>query len=125
MKAVGDLGAVLRWVGLLPGPAPELRSIVSADALLGELLEYVRARFDGRPGLMNSSMAEIQFAVDEWYPTWPVLGRLTSISTTISGLDVTLLTPIAISAELDLPLATTSAEIATIARPFVPSVVLL
>ena len=31
MIAVGDLGAVLRWVGLVPGPAPALRRLVAAD----------------------------------------------------------------------------------------------
>ena len=37
MIAVGDLGGILRWVGLVGGPVPPLRRLVSADALLGEV----------------------------------------------------------------------------------------
>lgn len=126
MIAVGDLGAILRWVGLLPGPAPALRRLVSADALLGEVLEYLKVRFDGRPEPVRSSVAEIQFAIHEWYPTWPVVGRLTDIATSAAAeLDATLLVPIAVAAEIGLPLATTSAEIAALAAPHVGSVIVL
>jgi hypothetical protein len=124
--AVGDLGAVLRWVGLVPGPAPALRRLVSADALLGEVVEYLKVRFDGQGDRVSSSLAEIQFAVHEWYPTWPVAGRLATVAT--SGgveLDATLLVPIAVAAETGLPLATTSSEIAELAAPHVGTVLLV
>jgi hypothetical protein len=124
--AVGDLGAVLRWVGLVPGPAPDLRRLVSADALLGEIVEYLKVRFDGRSDRVSSSLAEIQFAVHEWYPTWPVVGRLATVAT--SGgvdLDATLLVPIAVAADTGLPLATTSVEIAQLAAPHVGTVVVV
>jgi hypothetical protein len=124
--AVGDLGAVLRWVGFVEGPAPLLRRLVSADALLGEIIEYLKVRFDGRRGPVAAALTEIQFAVHEWYPTWPVAGRLAEIATT-SGvdLDATLLTPIAVAAETGLALATTSHEIAELARAHVNSVLLV
>ena len=126
MIAVGDLGAVLRWVGLVEGPAPLLRRLVSADALLGELIEYLKLRFDGRVGPVAAALTEIQFAVYEWYPTWPVAGRLATIATT-SGvdLDATLLTPVALAAETNLALATTSHEVAELARPHVTAVLLV
>lgn len=126
MIAVGDLGAVLRWVGLVAGPPPALRRLVSADALIGEVIEYLKVRFDGRPEPVTSSLADIQFAVHDWYPTWPVAGRLVTIATS-SGvdLDATLLVPIAVAAETSLALATTSPEIAELATPHVHSVLLL
>jgi len=103
-----------------------MRQVVSADALLGEAVEYLKVRFDARPPQVLSSIAEIQFAVQEWYPTWPVTARLASIATAAgSDLDATLLTPVAVAAETGLPLATTSREIAEIASPHVTSVILL
>ena len=72
MIAVGDLGGVLRWVGLLGGPAPPLRRLVSADALLGEVIEYLKVRHDSDPAAVIADLIEIQLAVHEWYPTWPV-----------------------------------------------------
>jgi hypothetical protein len=124
--AVADLGAVLRWVGLLGGTAPPLRRMVSADALLGEIVEYLKIRFEARPELVASTLTEIQFSVHEWYPTWPVAGRLATLATTTGvELDATLLTPIVVAAETGLPLATTSEEIADLARPHVSAVVLV
>jgi hypothetical protein len=124
MIAVGDLGAVLRWVGLVPGPAPALRRLVSADALLGEIVEYLKV--DGRDDRVSSSLAEIQFAVHEWYPTWPVAGRLSTVATSAGvDLDATLLVPIAVAADTGLPLATTSAEIAALAAPHVGNVLVV
>jgi hypothetical protein len=124
--AVGDLGAVVRWVGLVAGPPPPLRRLVSADALLGEIVEYLKVRFDAQPDVIASSLLEIQFAVHEWYPTWPVAGRLASLATTTGvDLDTTLLTPIVIAAETGLALATTSDEIAELARPHVSAVLLV
>ena len=67
---------------------------------------------------MASSLAEIQFSIHEWYPTWPVAGRLATVAT--SGgvdLDATLLVPIAVAADTGLPLATTSVEVAESPRP--------
>ncbi len=126
MIAVGDLGAVLRWVGLLEGPAPLLRRLVSADALLGEVVEYLKVRYDSHPGAVSAALIEIQSAVDEWYPTWPVVGRLAELATTTGiDLDATLLSPVAVAAEMGLALATTSDEVADLARPHVPAVVLL
>jgi hypothetical protein len=124
--AVGDLGAVLRWVGLVGGPDLPFRRLVSADALLGEIIEYLKIRYDGRRGRIASGLAEIQIAVHEWYPTWPVAGRLVDI-VAASGvdLDATLLTPIAVAAETALTFATTSTEIADLARAHVPAVVLV
>lgn len=126
MIAVGDLGAVLRWVGLLGGAPPPLRRMVSADALLGELVEYLKVRFESRPQLVATTLTEIQFSVHEWYPTWPVAGRLVTLATTTGvELDATLLTPIAVAAETGLGLATTSDEIAELARPHVSAVLLV
>jgi hypothetical protein len=124
--AVGDLGAVFRWVGLLAGEAPPLRRLVSADALLGEVIEYLKVRYDHDQAAVAAALAEIQFAIAEWYPTWPVAGRLATLATTTGiDLDATLLTPIVLAAETALPLATTSHEIADLARPHVPAVILL
>ena len=126
MIAVGDLGGVLRWVGLLGGPAPPLRRLVSADALLGAVIEYLEVRHDSDPAAVIADLTEIQLAVYEWYPTWPVAARLAELATT-SGvdLDATLLMPVAVAAETGLPLATTSDEIADLARPHVSAVLLL
>jgi hypothetical protein len=124
--AVGDLGAVLRWVGLVPGPAPALRRLVSADALLGEIVEYLKVRFDGRPDQVASSLAEIQFAVHEWYPTWPVAGRLATIAAATGvDLDATLLVPIAVAAYTGVRVARTWAVVAELAAPHVGTVVLV
>lgn len=126
MIAVGDLGAVVRWVGLVGGPPPPLRRLVSADALIGEVVEYLKVRFDAQPGLVASTLTEIQLAVAEWYPTWPVAGRLAALATTTGvDLDATLLTPIVVAAETGLALATTSKEIAELARPHVAAVLLV
>lgn len=126
MTAVGDLGGVLRWVGLLDGPAPLLRRLVSADALLGEMIQYLKVRHDSDSALVTADLTEIQVAVHEWYPTWPVAGRLAGLATTTGiDLDATLLAPVAVAAETGLPLATTSEEIAELARPHVSAVVLL
>jgi hypothetical protein len=124
--AVGDLGGILRWVGLLDGPAPLLRRLVSADALLGEVIQYLKVRHDSDPSLVSADLTEIQVAIHEWYPTWPVAGRLAGLATTTGiDLDATLLAPVAVAAETGLPLATTSEEIAELARPHVSAVVLL
>ena len=126
MIAVGDLGGVLRWVGLLGGPAPLMRRLVSAEALLGEVVEYLKVRHDSDAAAVVADLTEIQLAVHEWYPTWPVASRLADLATT-SGvdLDATLLAPVAVAAELGLPLATTSEEVAELARPHVSAVILL
>ncbi|MGQ0825536.1 MAG: hypothetical protein ACT4OX_11030 [Actinomycetota bacterium] len=99
---------------------------MSADALLGDIIEYLKVRYDGRRGRVASTFVEIQFAVHEWYPTWPVAGRLVEI-VTASGvdLDAILLTPIAVAAETELTFATTSTDVADLARPHVPAVVLV
>ena len=126
MIAVGDLGGILRWVGMLDGPAPLLRRLVSADALLGEIVQYLKVRHDSNPSAVGTDLIEIQMAVHEWYPTWPVAGRLATLATTTGvDLDATLLAPVAVAAETELPLATTSEEIAELARPHVSAVVLL
>jgi hypothetical protein len=124
--AVGDLGGILRWVGLLEGPAPMLRRLVSADALLGEVIQYLKVRHDSNAVAVATDLTEIQLAVHQWYPTWPLAGRLAGLTTTTGiDLDATLLTPVAVAAETGLPLATTSEEIADLARPHVSAVVLL
>lgn len=126
MIAVGDLGGILRWVGLLDGPAPLLRRLLSADALLGEVIQYLEVRHDSDPARVTADLTEIQVAVHEWYPTWPVAARLAGLATTTGiDLDATLLAPVAVAAETGLPLATTSEEIAELARPHVSAVVLL
>lgn len=126
MIAVADLGGILRWVGLLAGPALPLRRLVSADALLGEVIEYLKVRHDSDATAVITDLTEIQLAVHEWYPTWLVAGGLAELATT-SGvdLDATLLAPVAVAAETGLPLATTSEEIAELARPHVSAVILL
>ncbi len=126
MTAVGDLGAVLRWVGLLPGPSLLLRRLVSADALLALVVDYLRVRLDDRTGPVTASLIEIQLAVHEWYPTWPVSGRVVSLATVgPSDIDATLLVPVAVGAETGLPFATASTELAELARPHVSSVLLV
>ena len=126
MIAVGDLGGILRWVGLLDGPAPVMRRLVSADALLGEIIQYLKVRHESDPLSVATDLTEIELAVHEWYPTRPVAGRLVGITTASAvDLDATLLTPVAVAAETGLPLATTSEEIAELARPYVSAVVLL
>lgn len=126
MIAVGDLGAIVRWVGLVAGEPLPLRRLVSADALLGEVIEYLKVRFEADPATVAASLAEVQFAVHEWYPTWPVAGHLAElVMTTGIDLDATLLTPVVLAAETGLPLATTSEEIAELARPHVPAVMLV
>ena len=126
MIAVGDLGGILRWVGLLGGPAPLLRRLVSADALLSEVIQYLKVRHDSNPAAVATDLTEIQLAVHEWYPTWPVAGRLARLATT-TGVDLapTLLVPVAVAGATGLPLATTSEEIADLARPHVSAVVLI
>jgi hypothetical protein len=126
MIAVGDLGAVLRWVGLVAGPVPPIQRLVSADALLGEVIEYLKVRHESVPARVHSDLIEIQVAVPEWYPTWPVAGRLAEIATgTGVDLDATLLAPVAVAAETGLPLTTTSEEVAAVARPHVTGVLLI
>jgi hypothetical protein len=39
---------------------------------VGEILEYLKVRFNGRDDHIASSLAEIQLSIHEWYPTWPV-----------------------------------------------------
>lgn len=76
--------------------------------------------------MVASTLMEIQLAVHEWYPTWPVAGRLATLATTTGvDLDATLLTPIVVAAETGLALATTSEEIAELARPHVAAVLLV
>lgn len=126
MIAVGDLGAVLHWVGLVPGGTSPMRAVVSADALLGEIVEYLKVRHDGAAAAVVQDLTEVQIAVSQWYPTWPVAGRLAALATgSGTDLDATLLVPVALAAEIGLPLATTSDEIADVARPHVSVVVLL
>lgn len=99
---------------------------VSADALLGECIDYLKVRFDSDSGLVTSALVEIQFALTQWFPTWPAAGRLADIGAEAGvDLDTLLLTPVAVAAELQLPLAAASAEVAEIARPHVTSVVLV
>ena len=126
MIVVGDLGAIVRWVGLVSGEALPFRRLVSADALLGEVIEYLKVRFDADRGAVTATLTEIQVAVHEWYPTWPVAGRLAELATTTGvDLDAVLLTPVALAAETGLTLATTSDEIADLARPLVSAVLLV
>lgn len=123
---VGDLGALLRWVGLIGGPEPTFTSIVSADTVLAEVIEFLVVRFDGRGGDVVSNLTEMQMAVTEWYPTWPLAARLAEIRVAPGcAIETALLAPVALAAELRLPLATTSSEIAELARPFVPAVLLI
>ena len=83
-------------------------------------------RFDGRIEPVASALVEVELAIHEWYPTWPVAGRLVEVCTQGGvDLDATLLTPIALAADLGLPLVTTSTEIAEIARPYVPAVLVI
>ena len=127
MIAVGDFGAVLRWVGLIPSTtSPAVRRLVSTDALLNQFIDFLKVRFDGRAGPVASGLAEIQIAVHEWYPTWPVAARVAELATTTGvGLDAVFLTPIALAAERDMALVTTSPEMASIARDHVTTVLLL
>jgi hypothetical protein len=123
---VGDLGALLRWVGLIGGPEPTFSAVVSADTILAEVIDFLVARDDGRAGEVISGLTEVQLSVAEWYPTWPFAARLAEIrSAPGCDVDAVLLAPVALAAELALPLATTSSKIADLARPYVPAVVLI
>jgi hypothetical protein len=66
---VADLGAPLRWVGLVDGPPPSADVIVAPDALMAQVVEFLRVKHDGRVGPMLSDVAEVQIAVLNWYPS--------------------------------------------------------
>ncbi len=124
--AVADLGALLRWSGQVGGAAPQCDAVVCPDALVAEVLEYLRVLHDGRLGPMLADLANVELSVDRFYDTSSMAATVAELATlTPSDLDVALCTPVALAAKLELPLVTTSPELAVMAAAHVPQVVLL
>lgn len=125
MIVVADLGALLRWVGLVRGPAPAADVLVAPDALLAEVVQFSRLRLDGRVGPMLADVAEVQMAVLNWYPSNTMTAQLVQLSAQADAeLDVVLLSPVALAATLEIPLVTTNRDLADLAAGVV-SVTLL
>ena len=124
--AVVDLGALLRWCGQMAGTAPQCASVVCPDALVTEVIEYLRLQHDGNLGPMLADLAEVEMSVERFYDSSAMASTLTELASIApADLDVILCSPIALAAKLQLPLATTSTEIATLAVRHVPQVILL
>jgi hypothetical protein len=122
---VADFGALLRWVGLVAGPPPSADAVVAPDALLAEVVQFARVRHDGRVGPMLADIAEVQIAVLNWYPSNAMAAQLVQLSARADAeIDAALLSPVALAASLDMPLVTTSRELADLA-PDTVSVTLL
>jgi hypothetical protein len=113
---VADFGALLRWVGLVEGQPPSADAIVAPDALLAEVVQFARVRHDGQVGPMLADIAETQMAVLNWYASSAMAAQLVQLSARADAdVDVAMLTPLALAASLDMPLVTTSREIADLA----------
>ena len=126
LVAVADLGSLLRWCGLLEGAKPSCAAIVCPDALVAEVLEFLRAHHDGRLGPMLADLVDVELSVRRFYASAPMASTLAEIASLApADLDLVLCSPIALAAKLELPLATTSTEIATLAVRHVPQVILL
>ena len=126
IHAVGDLGAVLRWAGVLTGPAPRFRSLTAPDSLVAEIIQALCVRHGLTPTRVFEDLAAVMFAVSEWRSTTTFSFELATLAlSTPTDLDVSLLAPVALAQKMEIPLVTTSAEIAEIAHGFVPSVELL
>ena len=126
MIVVVDLGALLRWVGLVKGTTPLADTVVAPDALLAEVIEFARVRRDGRSGPMLADVAEVQMAVQRWYPSYAMAAQLTQVAARAAAdLDVALLSPIALASTLEIPFVTTNRDLAELAHDVVPSVTLL
>jgi hypothetical protein len=122
---VADFGALLRWVGLVQGPPPSADAVVAPDALLAEVIQFARMRHDGRVGPMLADVAEVQIAVLNWYPSNAMAAQLVQLSARADAeIDAALLSPVALAVSLDMPLVTTSRELADLA-PETVSVTLL
>ena len=122
---VADLGLLLRVLGLISGAAPTER-VVTADALLAELVGFLVEHLDRDIERIAGVVAEAQFAVIRWLPLTGVSFKLVEIATAAPpDMPVGLLSPIALAAEMNLPLGTISTEIVELARPYVREVRLL
>ncbi len=126
LLAVADLGALLRWSGLVRGPAPQSSAIVCPDALVAEVIEYLRVRHDDRVGSMLADLAGVEMAVDRFYPSGDMSATLAEVAARApTDLDVALCSPVALAIKLGLPLVTTSSELAALAHPHVAEVTVL
>jgi hypothetical protein len=113
---VADLGALLRWVGLVKGPPPSADVIVAPDALMAEVVEFLRVKHDGRVGPMLSDIAEVQIAVLNWYPSNTMAAQLVHLASRADpDIDVSLLSPVALASTLEIPLVTTNRDLADLA----------
>jgi hypothetical protein len=117
---VADFGALLRWVGLVNGPPPQADAIVAPDALMAEVVQFLRVRHDGRVGPMLADVAEVQIAVLNWYPSHIMGSQLVQLSARAAAdTDVVLISPVALAASLEIPLVTTNRELADLAAGLV------
>ena len=124
--AVADLGALLRWSGLVAGAAPQCSALVCPDALLTEVIEYLRVRCDGRLAPMLAELANVEMSVSRFYDTNAMTATLADVAVRApADLDVTLCSPVALAMKLGIPLVTTSMELAALAVTHVPEVTLL
>lgn len=120
MIVVADFGAVLRWVGLVKGPPPRADAIVAPDALVPEIVQYLRVRHDGRVGPMLADIAEVQIAVLNWYPSHTMASQLAQLAARAEpDTDVVLVSPVALAASLAVPLVTTNRVLADLAADVV------
>jgi hypothetical protein len=122
---VADLGALLRWVGLVDGPRPACDAVVVPDALMAEVVQFLRVKHDGRVGPILADITEVQMAVLNWYPTHTMSARLVDVAIRADAdIDTTLLTPVALAMSLEIPLVATNRDVADLAAGVV-SVTLL
>ena len=122
---MADLGALLRWVGLVKGPPPVADVVVAPDALMAQVVQFLRVKHGGRVATMLSDVAEVQMAVLNWYPSNTMAAQLVQLAARADAeIDVTLLSPVALAATLEIPLVVTNRELADLAAGHV-SVTLL
>ena len=75
---------------------------------------------------MLADLVDVELSVRRFYACAPMASTLAEVASIVpTDLDVILCSPIALAAKLQLPLTTTSTEIATLAVRHVPQVILL
>ena len=124
--AVADLGSLLRWSRHTAGARPNCTAVVCADAIVPEVIEYLRLQHDGQLAPMLADLANVELSVRRFYASSMMASTLAELASIApADLDVHLCTPVALAAKLKLPLATTSTELAALAVRHVPHVMLL